>query len=419
MPETPVRLTPEEEHEREFREAEAILLKTMRDEEGEWSEKALPPIPEDAWTNEPLVSTEVEGLPAGVARGIAELRRCLQVSENQWHVILTALVAAVMQTACSKPILFLTGKYNSGKTVRAMMMVAATRKELPPTQLTQLVYVFPSTIEDHFLIAEHFPAAAYDDLDPTANSKLYKHICMTSTGAGLVKRKLYANTEIITAGKTILVIYSGLSLPPLPEDLLSRHIIIKVEAPADENILDEDILFDRFRALHPLIYESVMFMANIVDATLKEAQRFPIRHGLRFRTFLRVGECLRNIFKWPREFSDDYEQFSGLSILSPVSKVDNVLLGLVQGSAGGKYETNTTDLLEILLKVDSSFEDAFDSPSSLGRFLSANSKEFKTVIVKQKKIKGKALWEFSMAPAPKRKTLELEDEEENQEEKEV
>ena len=414
--ETPDKLSPEEvnEYQRALEEAQRNLAESMRDEEDEWDPNSLPPVPDDAWTKEPLVSLEVPGIPTGIVRGLAEFRRCLQVSESQWHVILAAIIAAMLKTSCSKPIIFLTGKYNSGKTVRAMMMVAATREKLPEDQLTKLVYVFPSTIEDHFLVAENFHAAAYDDLDPTANTKLYKHICMTSTGAGLVKRKLYTDSGIITAGKTILVIYSGLTLPPMPEDLLSRHLIIKVEAPKEDNILDEDVLFKRFRELHPLIYESIMFMASIVDKTLEGTQRFPIPPGLRFRTFLRVGECLRNIFRWPNTFASEYEQFSGLSILSPVSVVDGLLLGLVQNSAG-RYESNVTDLLDILLKTDKNLEDSFDSPASLGRFLSTKRKEFKMVTAKQKKVNGKTIWEFEMAsvaqPVPgKQKTLELEDE---------
>jgi len=328
---------------------------------------------------------------------IEKFRHYLQVDDRQFRILFACAVAARLE-ACYQPVVFVRGPYDSGKTTRCMFLVATTMsrdKPMKPVSLASIVHPFPDQVDDHFIAAEKLLGVLYDNLDHE-NPKVYRAICITSTGGSIIRRKLYTDNTLIPSGRPILVVYNGLSIGDLPEDLLSRHVILDVKRPPDEVFMDEDELLSRFCDDLPDIQRAIDYLSAHAATMLakRDTKRTPLPHSLRLSTYARVGQIVAKQLGWP-DFVNDYKALIGTAA-ADTTVMAKVLAYLGKRLTTGTYKIGAAGLYDEISMLYPDFPQHCPTPSALGKLFVEHENDLKAACVVSRKSmsNGHAIWTF-------------------------
>jgi hypothetical protein len=360
------------------RDLEQFIHQTPLDDDEPQTQKppAKPPAKPTAKSAAP-VKGGARAVPPPVLLGVALLQRYLKLNEVQFHCVLTAAVTAGIP-AVSKPILFFTGETNTGKTTRAEFTLAAARigETFTPMTLQREANPFPDAthLQDHMLAADAFCALLYDDIELSA-SRVYKTLCLTSTGGGMRTRELYKNKNLVQYGKSVLVIYTGLSAEKMQPDLRNRHIILKVEPVPDSEVVDEDLLLRQFCDDLPKIHLAVSWLRKWVSLELQGVRPRPnIPRLLRLRTYARAGVYIGHLLGWTG-FDNDYAALAEVEVAeafdADAHTYSTIVDFLKSKVTTQRYEGTTAEIYVDLVGSFPEFENLCRGSRSFGRTLRA------------------------------------------------
>jgi len=315
-----------------------------------------------------------------ISKGLEKLKKYLKFDDDyKFRLIIAGLVNNKF-TDQSKPIFFLRGGFDSGKTTRGVFMSALMNynKEKPfkSGDLMNLPMMTPSSPDDYFTVADKVKAALYDNIDDTDN-KLYTTICILATGGQLPKRKLFTDADLYKIGKPITVIYTGINIVMNRQDILSRHIIIDVPKFSNDKI-DEDILREEFvKDIEP-IDSAINLLYDTVKEMLPLSRDIPIPDRFRLRLYARLGLIINNYMDWP-DFLADYDKVIYISKeIEKGSDIVEYILNFVKKhiAGGSSYVKNTGEFFVELRTENPAAMMACENQYSLGKYLQKNKKTF-------------------------------------------
>ena len=358
-----------------------------------------------------------------ITNGLEKLKKYMKLDEDyKFRLILAVLVNNRFEMQ-SKPILFLRGGWDTGKTTRGTFLLAVmnydqeyalTSKEavynrdnqqVSPeiTALIASATAAPSTAEEYLLLAQNSKALLFDNIDDTDN-KMYSVICMLATGGRIAKRKLYTDNKIISSGKPVTLIYTGLNIVMVRPDVISRHIIIDIP-PFNEDKEDEDVLRESFLKDLPAIRTAIEALYINVNTVLANYRNIPIPDRFRLRLFARIGCVINKYFDWP-DFLQDYDKVISVSDeIQSSDEISDIVIPFVKmkcrlSGANGMYETQVTKMYHEIVAYNAEFKFICRGPSGLGMYLSSHKSMFDTnsIIVKYKKTGLGSEWLFRTKP---------------------
>lgn len=151
---------------------------------------------------------------------LKSLRQFINIRDEQWPLLLGWILAA-MKPEGPYPILMLTGPAGSAKSTAARLLHQlcdpnAVKLLAPTTNEEQMVL---AALNNHLICYDNLKQIGFD----FSNS-----LCRLSTGAGMLKRQLYTNTEVISADITRPVILTGIGQIATTDDLLERCIQLEL-----------------------------------------------------------------------------------------------------------------------------------------------------------------------------------------------
>lgn len=327
-----------------------------------------------------------------IVSGIDKLKRYMKFDEDyKMRLILATLINSKFDEQ-TKPILFLRGGWDSGKTTRGTFLVAImndekreitkdsrgivlsvkmVHRDYSIKDLINVPFMNPSTPDDYFTIAQNNKCALFDNIDQT-DARLYTTICILATGGQLGKRALYTNDELWSQGKPITVIYTGLNIIMKREDVISRHIIIDVP-PFKGDKEDEDVLRENFINDLVPIRNAVESLYIQVKSALTNYRNIKIPDKYRLRMYARIGSIINMYLDQP-DFLTDYDKVIDISrdIMNSdeiISYIVNFINKEIRNTFNTYCTFSTTKLYEKICIDSPEFEFFCKSNAALGIYL--------------------------------------------------
>ena len=229
------------------------------------------------------------GMPRPADGGsIDELREFMPVSDTDWFLLVAWIVKA-FTAGGPYPLLEITGRQGSAKSVRTRLLVALVDPHIGDLQS------LPREERDLMIAALHSHVLAFDNLSrlPAGMSDCF---CRLATGGGFRIRKLYSDSEetIIDACKPVVI--NGISRLCTQQDLISRAVQITVPPIAPEERLSEEEVMARFRAAQPRILGAFLTLLSRALAILPQVQLDAMP---RMADFARLGVAVERAAGWP------------------------------------------------------------------------------------------------------------------------
>lgn len=229
------------------------------------------------------------GMPSPVEGGdVDELREYMPLSDTDWYLLVAWIVKAFTASG-PYPLLEITGRQGSAKSVRTRLLVALIDPHIGDMQS------LPREERDLMIAALHSHVLAFDNLShlPAGMSDCF---CRLATGGGFRIRKLYSDSEetIIDACKPVII--NGINRLCTQQDLISRAVQITVPPITPEERLSEDEVMARFRAAQPRILGAFLTLLSRALAILPQVQLDAMP---RMADFARLGVAVERAAGWP------------------------------------------------------------------------------------------------------------------------
>jgi hypothetical protein len=358
-------------------------------------------------------------LKESIQNGVEKLKKYLKFDDDYKTRLILAVLVNNKFLNNAKPIVFLKGSHDSGKTTRGTFLVAImndnikyglneerrtsrnpiTHKDEQLVDVEALVnapLLAPSTAEEYLLVAQNYNSVLFDNIDQTDN-RLYSTICMLATGGKIGKRKLWTDNELISSGKLITVVYTGIKIVMDRDDVRSRHVVINVP-PFKDDKEDEDVLRESFLQDLPAIRATIDGLYNYVKACLPNYRTIKIGDKYRLRMFARIG-CIINLYLDQTDFLLDYDK--ALDVINEIQTSDDVgdmILAFFKNeldNSGKNYLSySTTKLQQELVRSNPEIASLISSPGSLGMLLTSHKDIFEVngFVLKKKKTMDGSYW---------------------------
>jgi 5S rRNA maturation endonuclease (ribonuclease M5) len=190
--------------------------------------------------------------------GLLELRRLVNVSEADWHVLVAVLVAAIFPDL-PHPVLFISGEQGMAKSWATKLIVRTIDGSETDVQSA------PRNEDDWSVVASSSWTIALDNvtkIDPW----LSDCICRASTGAQWRKRTLFTDSDVSILRIKRQVIMNGIDTPINRGDLAER--VIRLDLEPIQHHLEDDEIERRFAEAHPRILAALFDLVAEVLAVL-------------------------------------------------------------------------------------------------------------------------------------------------------
>lgn len=207
----------------------------------------------------------MQALPVPDANGsVDELRRFVNVSNQEWPLVVTWLVQAVRPRG-PYPVLVLQGEHGSSKSTTCRFLRALVDPNAAPLRAD---YRSP---RDLMISAHNGHVVALDNLS-SISIWLSDALCRLSTGGGFSTRKLYEDDEemIVNAMRPILL--NGIEGPATREDLLDRAILVNLLRIPPTQRVSEEQLNAEFEAARPRILGGLLTAMSAALRNYREVQ---------------------------------------------------------------------------------------------------------------------------------------------------
>jgi hypothetical protein len=190
-------------------------------------------------------------LPAPGRDGkIAELRKFLNVSEEQW-ILLVAWLVGAFHPEGPYPVLILQGEFGSGKSTVARMLRLLVDPSTVPLRSV------PRDDRDLLIQANSSWVIAIDNLSGLAQW-LSDAFCRLSTGGGFGTRQLYTDDEEILFDAKRPIILNGIEDIARSGDLADRSLLVTIPPIADTDRSPEQTLWKKFEEAQPRILGALL-----------------------------------------------------------------------------------------------------------------------------------------------------------------
>jgi len=189
---------------------------------------------------------------------IADLRRFVNVADEDWPLVLAWLVGA-LRPASTYSILKFSGEQGSAKSTQTRVLRAFVDPNICPTRGAT------RSERDLMIAAENGWVCAFDNLS-YITPELSDALCRLSTGGGWGVRSHYENDEETVFNAKRPIILNGIEDVGTRSDLMDRSLIIELPRFNDEDRLPETVLHREFEAAQPGIFGALL---DAVSAALR------------------------------------------------------------------------------------------------------------------------------------------------------
>jgi hypothetical protein len=333
-------------------------------------------------------------LPLPVPGSITDLRRFVNVDDEQWTLLLPCLVAA-LRPSSTYPIVVINGEQGSAKSTSQKMH----RRLIDPN--TAPVRRAPGTERDLMVAASNSWAVSFDNIS-YLTPEMSDALCMLATGGGLSVRMNYTDDEeqLFNASRPIVI--NGIGEVATRDDFLDRAVILHLPTIEEKQRKTEGELWAEFEQAYPSILGGLLTALSAALAKLPVEK--PERGWPRMADFCELAIATERGLGLEACFLDAYEdnrRTAGQSSVdaSVLMKPLKAVLG-----ASGVFEGFAADLLERLNEIATDQQkrgkDWPQNARSLGSKLTRLAPSLRKVEweVAERKKDGKTRWSIRMPP---------------------
>jgi hypothetical protein len=276
-------------------------------------------------------------LPTG-GGSLSDLRRFINVTEQEWPLILGFLVAC-LNPAGPYPLLILVAEQGSGKSTQARILRALIDPNLSPLRSP------PRGERDLMISAVNSWMLAFDNLSRVP-PWLSDALCRLATDGGFSTRELYTDSEEVILNAMRPVILTGIDDLATRGDLLDRAIVVTLpRIPDTDRRREREILVD-FEQRRPEILGALL---DAVVTGLRELPNVAIPSLTRMADFeVWAAACEAGLGLPPGTISATYRlnRSRASSSALDASPLPDALFELARDHLS--WEGRATDLLELL-----------------------------------------------------------------------
>ncbi|MFO0824467.1 MAG: bifunctional DNA primase/polymerase [Gemmataceae bacterium] len=327
---------------------------------------------------------------------LAELRRFVNVTDEDWPLILAWLVAALRPDS-SYPILKLNGEQGAAKSTLSRVHRAFVDPSTCPTRGA------PKTERDLVIAAENGWVCAFDNLS-YVSQELSDALCRLSTGGGFGVRTHYENDEETVFNAKRPIIVNGIEDVGTRSDLMDRSLLIELPRFKDEQRLPDSVLSREFEAACPRILGALL---DAVSAALRNLPAVERSDAVwpRMADFAQWSVAAEEALglepgEFMRAYSNNRNSANQTALeSSPIVPQLRFTLARLKGSFEG---TATALLEELSCGMDTRPRDWPKNARALSGLLSrlAPNLRLTGMKVERFKIDNKKLWRIEAAPRP-------------------
>lgn len=272
---------------------------------------------------------------------INELKRALNITEDEWPLLLGWLSGAFMPNG-PFPVLVISGEQGSAKsTVAKMLRLLVDPSTIPLRAL-------PKEERDLAIAARNAWLLVFDNVSYISSS-LSDAICRLATGGGFATRELYANAEEVLFTATRPIIFNGIGDMATRSDLLDRTIFLTLPVISSDKRRTEAEIWEEFESIRPKI---LGLLLDAVSQALKNVGAIEVEDLPRMADFVKwVYAGISALGIDPVDFLEAYrwniQDINQLALES--SPAANAIMMLAANlKEGGRWEGTATELLERL-----------------------------------------------------------------------
>jgi hypothetical protein len=186
-------------------------------------------------------------LPAPASGGsLAELRRLINVRDEQDVVLIAAWLLAALRDRGPYPVLALTGEQGSAKSSLAALLRALVDPNTAPLR------TLPRDDRDLFIAATNGHVIAIDNVS-SLPPWLSDTLCRLSTGGGFATRQLYTDSDEVLLDAMRPIILTGIEDVVTRGDLADRSMPVRLDPIPEERRRSEREIWSEFESSRPRI----------------------------------------------------------------------------------------------------------------------------------------------------------------------
>jgi hypothetical protein len=194
----------------------------------------------------------MQPLPVPVGGGsLAELRRLINVRNEQDFVLITAWLLAALRDRGPYPVLPLTGEQGSAKSSLAVLLRSLTDPNTAPLR------TLPRDERDLFIAATNGHVVVIDNVS-SLPPWLSDALCRLSTGGGFATRELYTNTDEVLLEAMRPIILTGIDDVATRGDLADRSMPVRLDPIPEEHRRPEREISAEFEMAKPRILGALL-----------------------------------------------------------------------------------------------------------------------------------------------------------------
>lgn len=273
-------------------------------------------------------------IPLPAAGGTLDgLRRLLNVSDEDWPLVVAWLVASLFPTI-PHPVLLLTGEHGTAKSSAGRLLAGLVDR------CASQLRTAPHNVEDWAVAAAGSWLTVLDNVS-SLPGWLQDAICRASTGDGMLRRQLYTDSDVSVLAFRRVVAMTSIDPGKINGDLGDRLLTIELERISDERRTSEEDLDREWNACHADV------LGALLDLTSQVLDVLPrIRHHTlpRLADFARIVLAVDSVLT-----TDAYTTFTTQATANAALNVetDNVARAITE-HIEHPWQGTATALLNIL-----------------------------------------------------------------------
>lgn len=222
------------------------------------------------------------------------LPECTDGVRDQRLLVLADMVQTILAPDSPKLVKVLTADQGAGKST----MMARYQSVLDPSSVPHMKPPAAKDDDAAMNIAVNHANVNFDNVS-TISAEFSDYICRISSGTGIVKRKLYSDSEetIATVWRSVLI--NGITATPRMADLLRRVLFLDPLRPRPH--LSREELVRQWEVDHPEILGGLLDLAVLTARALRDVE-IPVESS-DMADYVRIGRALAvAIGKTPAHF---------------------------------------------------------------------------------------------------------------------
>lgn len=226
---------------------------------------------------------------------INQLRRFVNVDDGAFVLIVAAMTDA-LRPELPHPVVCLAGEEGTAKTTLLVIM----RRLVDPSSVPASALV---KTRDLFVQADGALMLAFDNIS-SISPDISDALCMIATGSGVIRRKLFTDSELVLIGGSRSIILTSLTNPIQRSDLADRAVVLPLlkMKPESRRALDE--FWRDFESERPVIFGALL---DVVAHALKQLPRVRLSRAPRMADFAKWGIACESAFAKPGAFLAAFE----------------------------------------------------------------------------------------------------------------